>query len=110
MITCYTALDAHEANLLVFELKASGIDAVAVEDTRAVAYGRTSTNALHVQVQVHHPQLEEARRVVARFVEVRQVGGEGSGSPWICPSCGLSNAPTFDYCWSCLAAEPGSQP
>ena len=108
MITCYTARDAQEASLLVLELNANGIDAIARPSASAMAYGDLPMDVLRVPVQVPEAQLEEARRVTTGFFDRGQQRAAGERAPWTCASCGESNEPTFEVCWSCQAEAPGA--
>jgi uncharacterized paraquat-inducible protein A len=109
MITLHSAPDAQEASLLVLELRANGVDAEAVHDANAVAFGRTSASVLYVQVQVPRTQLEAARSVLARFLEPQKTDDARTSTPWTCAGCGESNEPTFDVCWSCQAVAPSAK-
>ena len=108
MITCTTASDAQEASLLVLELRAHGIDAVASPDAGSAAFGELPASVLHVRIQVPEAQLEEARRLLAEVLERAQRNEDVERAPWTCASCGESNEPTFEICWSCQAESPGS--
>lgn len=108
MITCYTATDAQEASLLVLELQAHGIAAQADHDGGAVGFGDLPASVLHVRIHVPEAQAEQARSVLAAFLERRRPSDDGDRMPWTCASCGESNESTFDVCWNCQAAAPSA--
>jgi hypothetical protein len=108
MIPCYTAGDAQEASLLVLELRAHGIDALSEQDGGAAAFGDLPASVLHVRIHVPETQLEQARSVLAGFLERRRPSEDGDRTPWTCAGCGEPNDATFDVCWSCQAAAPGT--
>jgi hypothetical protein len=98
----YSARDSTDAYFMKNVLEAEGIDAHLVGDALQNAIGDLPVFAVEPKLLVQHAEFDRAKQIV-RAEETRR--HDPSGSTWTCATCGETNEPSFDLCWSCQESQ-----
>lgn len=99
-----------EAHFLCGLLDASGIEAeVRGEALFTTIGGAPTIPGVSPEVWVANAdQVPQAREIIHRYVKgMASAGSEGPA--WTCSGCGEVHEAQFTACWSCGAAQPGTE-
>jgi hypothetical protein len=102
-VLLYRARDRVEATLLAHALDNASIRADLAGGNSQMMYGEVgATEALGTDLWVRREDFERGRKVIQDY---HAHVSPATGAAWTCSTCGETNEPGFDICWSCRSAR-----